>query len=197
MIICIGSRSQPKISAICRAFSKYPEIWMNSGDYIKYMLLSKEARLNSNEQKDTLSKVSLNPVSLEEIIVGAKNRALEAYNYALEQAGSCNYGVGIEAGIFPVNQTKTGYFDTSACAIYGTNQYYIGCSPLFEYPQKVVDRVLNGEEVGLMNDYFCDSGKGRKGAIGILTSERLYRDDFEESAVTMALIQLVNSQLYI
>ena len=196
MIISIGSRSQPKISAICRAFSKYPEIWMNSGDYIKFMILSKEARNSNEQQKDTISKVSLNPVSLEETIVGAKNRAFEAYNYALEQAGSCDYGVGIEAGIFPVNQVKTGYFDTSACAIYGNNQFYVGCSPLFEYPQKVVDRVLNGEEVGVMKDYFGDSGKGRKGAIGILTSERLYRDDFEESAVTMALIQLVNSQLY-
>ena len=32
MLISIGSRSIPKITAITRAFSRYPELWIENGD---------------------------------------------------------------------------------------------------------------------------------------------------------------------
>lgn len=82
--ISIGSRSVPKITAITRAFSRYPEIWLDKSDSIEYIIMPKESRetkQKSGFEKDTLSGVSTNPMSLDETILGAKNRAKSAYEY--------------------------------------------------------------------------------------------------------------------
>lgn len=86
MIISIGTRSIPKVTAITRAFSKYPELWINSDDKIEYIIMPKEVRndLKGEKSKDDFSGVSCNPMSLSETIKGAKNRAKNAFEYAKE-----------------------------------------------------------------------------------------------------------------
>ena len=99
-------------------------------------------------------------------------------------------------GMFEVTEVETKYMDSSICAIYDGEKFYIGFSPSFEYPQTVVNRVLNGEELGYMEDIFGNTAKGRKGAIGVLTSGRVYRDELEEYAVIMALTKIVSKDIY-
>ncbi len=86
MIISIGSRSLPKITAITRAFSKYPELWVNNEDTITYVIMPKKIRKDDNkgQEKDKFSGVSCNPMTLSETIEGAKNRAKNAFEYAKE-----------------------------------------------------------------------------------------------------------------
>ena len=98
--------------------------------------------------------------------------------------------------MYEVKEAETGYMDASICAIYDGNNYYIGFSPSFEYPKTVVKRVLEGEELGYMEDIFGNTAKGRKGAIGVLTSGRVYRDELEEYAVIMALTKIVSKDVY-
>ncbi len=117
-------------------------------------------------------------------------------NMQRKDVGTCNFGVGIEAGMYPVAEVETKYMDASICAIYDGKKYYIGFSPSFEYPQNAVDRVLQGEELGYMHDIFGSTAKGRKGAIGVLTSGRVYRDELEEYAVIMALTKIVSKEIY-
>lgn len=87
MLISIGSRSIPKITAITRAFSRYPELWINNSDKIEYIIMPKEVRKDESEgqEKDKFSGVSCNPMSLSETIEGAKNRAKNAFEYAQER----------------------------------------------------------------------------------------------------------------
>ena len=87
MLISIGTRSVPKVTAITRAFSKYPELWLSREDEIKYIIMPKEVRKDENagQQKDNFSGVSCNPMTLSETIEGAKNRAKNAYEYALKK----------------------------------------------------------------------------------------------------------------
>ena len=117
-------------------------------------------------------------------------------NMLRRDAGTCSFGVGIEAGMYPVEEVETKYMDSSICAIYDGKRYYIGFSPSFEYPQSVVTRVLQGEELGYMHDVFGSTAKGRIGAIGVLTSGRVYRDELEEYAVIMALTKIVSKDIY-
>lgn len=84
MKIGIGSRSIPKITAVTRAFSRYPELWIEKEDNMEYIILPKETRTNeklSGFEKDAISNVSTNPMSLEETILGAKNRAKAAFHF--------------------------------------------------------------------------------------------------------------------
>lgn len=80
-------------------------------------------------------------------------------NMQRKETGTCSFGVGIEAGMYPVPEVDTKYMDTSICAIYDGNNYYIGFSPSFEYPKNAVDRVLKGEELGHMEDLFGNTAK--------------------------------------
>lgn len=98
--------------------------------------------------------------------------------------------------MYEVPEVETKYMDASIAAIFDGNSYYIGFSPSFEYPQNAVDRVLNGEEIGYMHDIFGNTAKGRKGAIGVLTDGRVYRDELEEYAVIMALTKIVSKDIY-
>ena len=98
--------------------------------------------------------------------------------------------------MYPVEEVETKFMDASICAIYDGTKYYIGFSPSFEYPEKVVNRVLNGEEIGYMEDVFGSTAKGRKGAIGVLTDGQVYRDELEEYAVIMALTKIVSREIY-
>ena len=87
MLVSIGSRSIPKVTAVTRAFSRYPELWLNNEDKIEFIIMPKEIRKDENEgqQKDNFSGVSCNPMSLTETIEGAKNRAKNAYEHAKER----------------------------------------------------------------------------------------------------------------
>jgi inosine/xanthosine triphosphatase len=200
MLVSIGSRSIPKIIAITRAFSYYPELWIEKSDSIEYVIMPKEVRkeegIGEGNKIDNFSNVSQNPLTLKETIEGAKNRSKNAYEFVLKERGECAFGVGIEAGMYPVDEVDTKYMDSSICSIYDGEKYYIGFSPSFEYPQKVVDRVLKGEELGIMTDVFGNTAKGRRGAIGALTKDRVMRDELEEYAVIMALNKIANKEMF-
>lgn len=196
MIISIGSRSLPKVAAVSRAFSRYPELWINE-DSVQFVIIPKEERGTSKGiEVDKISKISCSPLTLEETLLGAQNRAKEAYNYAQKSLGKCSYGVGVEAGVFPVSGINTGYFDTTVVAIYDGQEFFYGTSPMFEYPKAVIKRIVNGEEAGLIIDFFGETAKGREGVIGPLTNNRVYRDDFEEVGVLMAIAQIIRKDLY-
>ena len=198
MKIAIGTRSTPKIIAITRAISRYPELWSEDENNIEYITIPKDLRNGHalGNQKDAFSNVSCNPITMEDTIQGAKNRARNAYEYVLEKYKECNLGIGIEAGLYKIECAQTGYMDHSVCSIYDGEEYYLGFGPSFEYPREVVKRVLNGEEIGVMTDIFGSTAKERKGAIGVLTKERVYRDELEEYAVIMALTKIVSKDMY-
>ena len=89
MLVSIGSRSMPKIVAITRAFSRYPELWVNEDDKLEYIIMPKEGVgaygvRPQGQEKDGFSGVSCNPLTLSETINGAKNRAKNAFEHAKE-----------------------------------------------------------------------------------------------------------------
>ena len=57
MIISIGSRSIPKTIAIMRAFSKYPELWIENGDSIEYRVMPKEIRNDNKKGKEKIEGI--------------------------------------------------------------------------------------------------------------------------------------------
>lgn len=208
LIISLGSNNVAKIAAVVCAFGRYPELWSDR-EGVEFLHLSasydtsgptsaqkKQSKASNFGSPDMASGVNKNPLTLQEIFTGAKNRSLQAYKNAINIRGACDFAVGLEAGVFPVEGANSGFMDISICAIYNGRQFFWGGSPLFEYPKIALDRILKGEEAGLLIEIFGKEGKGRKGAIGPLSAERIYRDEFEELAVLMALCPIVSKSLY-
>ena len=65
---------------------------------------------------------------------------------------------------------------------------------MFEYPKIILDRILEGEESGKMQDHFGLQGKGREGVIGVFSKGIIDRDKYDEMAVIMAITNLLNSK---
>lgn len=133
------------------------------------------------------------PKSLEDTIKGAKERAYESFK-------DCDYSFGIESGMFPSKDAKSGYFETTMCAIYDGKDYHLGVSPSFEWPIEMIDLILSGKdgsqafkEIGLTQHEKIGVAEG---GISILTHGKINRVKLNELAITMALIHLENPKHY-
>jgi inosine/xanthosine triphosphatase len=177
MKINIGSKNRVKIDALTEILKEYP-------DFLDAEIIS----------KDVDTGVSHQPKSLDETIMGAMSRAKNCF-------GDCDYSVGLESGLMKVPETKTGYMDTTACAIYDGKHFHLGLSSCFEYPPKVVKYVL--ENNAELSDAFRELGFTKKakigeeeGIIGVLTKGKLVRKEYTKQAIRMGLIHLENKDLY-
>lgn len=139
------------------------------------------------------SGVSDQPKSLEETVDGAINRAKNAFI-------DCDYSFGIESGLITVPKTKSGFMDLCFCAIYDGKDIHLGCSSVFEIPQKIMDLIHDGMNMqdacfaaGLTDNKNLGSAEG---LIGILTKGRVTRLAYTKQAIISALIHLENKNLF-
>lgn len=194
MIVCIGSRGESKIGAVGRAFSKYSYLWSKSNDKFEINILPKnfeqEKTAQGKVKKSNVSDVSNNPMTLEETVLGAKNRARLAWEYFNGKSKAPDFSVGIEGGCFQIDNE---WYMTCAAAIYNSKDFCVGLSPTFAVPKVVMDGIFSGTEMGYLGNIFgVESLKGRNGICNQLTQGRFCREDMEENAVLMALTQIVN-----
>ena len=133
------------------------------------------------------------PKSLEETVQGAIDMSL-----AFSQ--DCDYGFGIESGLFAVPHTKYGYMETTVCAIYDGKNYHLGMGPAFEWPKEMLSLILSGQDgsqafkqIGLTSDEKVGT---QNGGIHVLTKGKINRTKLNELSVMMALIHLENNEHY-
>lgn len=175
--ISVGTKNSAKLEAVADLIKEY--------DFAEGVKLS-SVKVDSG--------VSEQPKSLEETIMGAKNRAKSAFS-------DCEISVGLESGLMKVPHTKSSFMNVCVCAIFDGENYHIGLSSAFEYPRKVIDLVL--EEGMDVSEAFLRSGLtenpkigSQGGAIGILTKGKLVRKNLTRQSIEMALIHLENPDLY-
>lgn len=133
------------------------------------------------------------PKTLEETIKGAKDRARVVFD-------GCDFSFGIESGMFTSEDAKSGYFETTVCAIYDGSNYHLGLAPSFEWPREMVKLILAGKdgsqafkELGLTSEEKIGTTQG---GLYVLTHGKTTRTKMNELAVMMALIHLENPDHY-
>lgn len=137
------------------------------------------------------SGVSHTPIGEIEIIRGAENRARNALKKV-----DAELGVGMEGGIA---RKFDKYFLTGWCAVVNrAGECFLGCSVYMELPEGVVNRVLRGDELGLVMDELTGikDTKKRMGAIGIFTRGFLSRQLAWEAALIYAMTPVISSEYY-
>lgn len=174
MKIAVGSQNAAKVNAVKEILQDYPHLM--------------EAQV---EGYDVPSEIPPQPLSLEETLRGARNRAKNAY-----EAGKADYGFGIESGLTEVPYSKSGYMDLTTCAIYDGAGYHLGISSAWEFKDAEIFRAIGSGE-GEMTDVLVERGvfadpsaRAGMGAIGVVTKGRLDRKNYTKEALRMALIHL-------
>jgi inosine/xanthosine triphosphatase len=177
MKVGVGSKNKTKIEAVGQAFHQIP---MFADATIEGVAVQIEEFGH--------------PKTMEETVAGAVDRAKQAH------AGH-DLGVGIESGLILVPQTKTGYMEVAACAIYDGSQIHLGFSQAYEWPKKVLDKILHEGLDGsqaMKAAGITDKQKlgEHEGFVGVMTNGRMNRTDFNRGAVVMALLHLENAEHY-
>lgn len=169
MRVAVGSKNPTKVEGVKKAFECY----------------FKEVEVEGFEVK-----TSIPPQPFDfQTIVGAIERAKICWREDFD------FSVGIEAGLFKMPYTITGYLDFQVAAVFDGNKIAIGFGPGFEYPPRVVEEVLEGKEVGAVMEKFSgikDLGK-KIGAVYFLSKGVVSRVDLTKMAVLMALIPFINN----
>ncbi len=185
--VAVGTKNPAKIEAVKLGFTKlFPDI---------------ECTVIP---ADVDSNVGVQPYGFESTIQGAINRAKNAYSTVFHTHihTSFQMGIGIEAGMIPVPLTSTGYLDYQFCAVYFSNgSLSVGSGPGFEYPAKIVDKLLNDPshlEIGTIIAEISgiENTKENEGAIGLLTKNIFRRADILQYSVISALLPLKSPDLY-
>ncbi len=168
MIINIGSRNPIKLKAV-------QDVFLSNIRFENTIF----------NAVDVTSGVSEQPVGLSEIIMGARNRALNAFY-------ECAFGVGLESGLIPVPETPGGYMNLTACVIHDGRDTHTGLGPAFELPDAVTRLVVEEKldlssavkKAGLTDHPYIGYSEG---LIGIMTRGRVTRLSYSKPAVSMAL----------
>lgn len=170
MKIIVGSKNPVKVGAVKEAFwLYYPECEI--------------------EGIKVDSGIAEQPLSEEETVQGATNRALAAVKHG-------DFGVGLEGGVTRIGGVM---FECAWCVVVDKEgRKGIGGGLYFELPKKVADKIKAGGELGpIMNELTGeDNVKEKSGAIGIFTKGRLDRKTAYVQLVTSALIKFVSPEWF-
>jgi inosine/xanthosine triphosphatase len=179
MNIKVGSKNQTKIQAVKDALLLYPGLFPDPN------IIGVDVNID----------LFGHPKSLKETSDGALKRAREAFV-------DCDFSFGLEGGLMEVPNTKTGFMEVGACAIYDGKYTYLGLSPAFEWPPKVAEMILGGKadasqafkQLGFTPHEKLGAMPG--GIVGFLTGGKLTREEFTKYSIIMALVQLERAEIY-
>ena len=137
------------------------------------------------------SGVSDQPMSEDETLTGAKNRAKN-----VSKKTNADYYVGIEGGL----REHDGRLECFAWMIVQNQKGSVGMGRTgsFFLPDKVAELVREGMELGDADDrvFGNTNSKQKNGAVGLLTNDVITRTKYYVEALSLALIPFVQPDLY-
>jgi inosine/xanthosine triphosphatase len=139
----------------------------------------------------SLSGVSDQPMSDEESIRGATNRAKKA-----RAKLNAEYGVGLEGGLHKIGKL---WFDAGWIVIINQKgQIGYGSSVRANTPKKMINKVKKGMELGLVDDLFFNlkNSKQNEGHFGLITKNAITRTLGYRDGVIMALARFIHPDLF-
>ncbi|MFA5833405.1 MAG: inosine/xanthosine triphosphatase [Bacteroidota bacterium] len=181
MKLIIASTRTPKINGVKKAVIQLSTIFQFDPASVEY------------ETKETTSGVSDMPISIEETMLGSRQRASSVFR---KDGNDIVFSVGVEGGLFR-NDNKV-FLQSWTCAFDG-ERYHYGSSGAIEIPDALADKVMNlGIELGIAIDEFAKQAdvRSRQGTFGILTNDLITREDSFAMATMFALIPFLNRNIY-
>jgi len=172
--VIIASKSPVKIQAVKSAFLKV----FHNEDF-------------EFESISVPSGVPDQPMTNNETFDGAKNRCVNAFN----KVKDADFWIGIEGGI-ERNEDELAAF---AWVYLKTNENTgKGRTGTFFLPQKISELIEQGYELGDADDivFNLKDSKKQNGAVGILTNNIIDRASYYTEAIILALIPVLNKDLY-
>lgn len=186
--VAVGSQNACKCAAVRQTLEAYPALAPHTDD---------EPLLTFSVP----SGVSEQPIGLQIIAQGARNRAAAAHAAAMRALGGGGGGavlaLGIESGLFEVDGA---HYDACWVSAYDGKTHHLGLSCAFEIPRAILTHVERGLDLsqacnaaGITADRRLGEGVG---LIGILSRGRIRRLEYTVHAVQTALFFAENAEWF-
>lgn len=162
----------------------------------KFQILKKalvDTNLDGTEilRVDVNSEIDDQPLNLEVTILGAKNRARNAFHQNPEDGA---VGLGLEAGLVKFEKEAL-YNLVCVCAIYTEGKSFLGVTGFIPLPKDTSIKVDNKEEFGVaIREYELKEQLDAK--MKKLVTRLISRETDFISAIALALIQFENSKCF-
>ena len=151
------------------------------------------------------SGVSEEPWGFPTTIQGAQNRAQAAYGLLM----SCQeatvpgphvaLGMGIESGFIDVAPATFTLYNFDVCALFDGCYYYLGISPGFEYPRRLVTNIfLHRQPFQEARQYITTAAEVEQcaGLIGVLANSLIDRPEMTRLATRLVWIRYLQRHDY-
>lgn len=172
--VAVGSKNPRKLESVELAFK---EVWPEE----KWEIVG----------IDSQSGVSNQPMSDEESITGARNRA----RHAIKEAKS-DFGVGLEGGLQKIGPH---HFQCGWMVVIDKNgKEGIGSSIKMNTPRRAMELIEKGMELGEVSDVLFGkvNSKRAEGYFGLMTKNAITRMKGYKDGVIVALTRFINPHLF-
>lgn len=179
MIIRIASTRVPKVNGVKKAVEKLMNRFHVPGMEVQFETMQGE------------SGVSEMPLSLEETLTGARQRAESVF-----EREKTDISVGVEGGLYLIADKV---FLQSWTCIFDGKDFHYGGSGSLEIPQSLArDVFVNGQMLGDAIDAFSRQVdvRSNQGTFGVLTNDLVTREDSFELSAVNAFIPYFNKKMY-
>ena len=187
VFIAVGSTRKPKLGAVQEALTSFGRI----------LAPEKQIEVVGVEVE---SGVGHTPVSCEELMQGARQRAEALASLAAKNHEPWNYFVGLEGGLDVIEEAgqRRVFLESWAYASNGARGFF-GRSGSIEVAEVIVEQVVDrGVELSVAIDRFAGEVGIRdgQGAWGVLSGNLISRQDSFRIAVIAAFAPFYNAKMY-
>ena len=186
-IIAVGSTRKPKLSAVTEALHTMATVLVPYG---RCEVIGLEVD----------SGVGHTPVTREELMRGARQRADALVKHARENGKDWRFFVGLEGGFDVVNEEgRRRVFLESWAYVTDGERGHFGRSGAVEIPEALAHQVLEeGVELALAIDRFAGEVgiRDAQGAWGVLSGNLITRQEAFRVAVIAAFAPFYNAKMY-
>jgi len=150
--------------------------------------------------------VSDEPWGFASTVQGAQNRAQAAYTSLISgqvsgptPVGHVVFGIGVESGFIDVTPVTFTLYNFDVCALFDGQAYYLGISPGFEYPRRLVRNIfLHRQPFQQARQYITTTAdvEQQAGLVGVLAGGLIDRPEMTRLATRLALIRYLQRHDY-
>ena len=186
LIIAVGSTRKPKLAAVREAVDGMSDL-LAAETSIEIVGVEVESGVNHT------------PLSCEESMRGARQRAEWLQQVAKREAKPWNYFVGLEGGIAVIGDGERRVFLESWAYVSDGTRGHFGRSAAVELPEALAEAVfVRGTELSIAIDQFAGEAgiRDAQGAWGVLSGNKITRQEAFRVALIAAFAPFFNRPMY-
>jgi inosine/xanthosine triphosphatase len=150
------------------------------------------------------SGVDDHPLGFAMTVTGAQNRAQAAYDQLIRFAGSQKpdhvmMGLGVESGFIDVDASLITLYNFDVCALFDGTHYFLGISPGFEYPRRLVHNIFHHRQPFQEARQYISAApdvERQMGIVGVIAGGLVDRPEMTRLCTRLAWIRYVRRQAY-